>query len=164
MPPGTLSIQAAEPQQAEQSRRSVESAPRLALIWGRGLNTRISLLVAEDEALVRLAMQEMLEGGGYEVVAASSGEMAMSLIMQGSCPYGGLITDIRLGGELDGWALARAARARVPDICVIYVTGDSAADWSAKGVPQSLVLQKPVADAQILTGISMLLNDRSGLS
>ena len=128
------------------------------------MTTRIALLVAEDEALVRLATQDVLENGGYEVVAASSGEVAMAHILQASCPYAGLITDIRLGGEIDGWALAREARARVPDICVIYVTGDSAADWSAKGVPQSLVLEKPVADAQILTGISMLLNERSGLS
>lgn len=109
-------------------------------------------------------MQEVLESGGYEVVAASSGEIAMSLIIQANCPYAGLITDIRLGGEIDGWALAREARGRIPDICVIYVTGDSAGDWSAKGVPQSLVLQKPVANAQILTGISMLLNEQSALS
>lgn len=88
----------------------------------------------------------------------------MSLIMQAGCPFSGLITDIRLGGEIDGWALAREARGQSPDICVLYVTGDSAADWPAKGVPQSLVLQKPVVDAQLLTGISMLLNDRGCLS
>lgn len=128
------------------------------------MNTRIALLVVEDEALVRLATQEVPESGGYEVVAALSGEIALSHIIQASSPFAGLITDIRLGGEIDGWALARKARARIPEICVIYVTGDSAAEWPVKGVPESLVLQKPVADAQILTGISVLLNDRSGLS
>jgi CheY-like chemotaxis protein len=123
------------------------------------LTTRISLLVAEDETLIRLAMQDLLESGGFEVISVSSGEAAMSLILQASRPFSGLITDIRLGGEMDGWALALNAREQNPDISVLYVTGDSAADWSAKGVPRSLVLQKPVADAQILTGISALLND-----
>lgn len=124
--------------------------------------TGISLLVAEDEAIIRLAMQEALEDGGYEVILAPSGEAAMALLGRDGCAYSGLITDIRLGGELDGWALAREARKLMPEICVLYVTGDSAPDWSAKGVPRSLVLEKPIADAQLLTGISMLLNDRSG--
>lgn len=127
------------------------------------METLVKLLVAEDQALVRLAMEQVLQDGGYEVIQASSGESALLLLTNAQGRYAGLITDIRLGGAIDGWALAREARKLIPDICVVYVTGDSAADWSAKGVPRSLILQKPVAEAQLLTGISMMLNERGSL-
>lgn len=130
---------------------------------GNGLASLITLLVAEDEALVRLAMEQTLEEGGYEVVGAASGRAALSLLMDDHHKFVGLITDIRLGDEIDGWDLARKARELIPDICVVYVSGDSIADWPAQGVPGSLALQKPVPDAQILTGISTLLNENRRL-
>ena len=37
------------------------------------------------------------------------------------------------------------------------MTGDSAADWSAEGVPNSVMLQKPFAEAQLLTAMGTLL-------
>lgn len=123
----------------------------------------LTLLVAEDEALIRCAMEQTLESGGFDVVAASSGEEALQLLIDSEAQFAGLITDIRLGDGIDGWALARRARELFPDLCVVYVTGDSAEDWPAKGVPGSLVLQKPFADALLLTGISTLLNERGRL-
>lgn len=123
----------------------------------------LTLLVAEDEALIRCATEQTLESGGFNVVAAPSGEEALQLLINSDAQFAGLITDIRLGDGIDGWALARRARELVPDICVVYVTGDSAEDWPAKGVPGSMVVQKPVADALLLTGISTLLNERGRL-
>ena len=43
------------------------------------------------------------------------------------------------------------------DLPVVYTTGDSAAQWAAKGVPDSLVVQKPYAVAQLLTAVSTLM-------
>ena len=63
-----------------------------------------------------------------------------------------------MGGGIDGWEVARHARAKFPNIAVVYITGDSAAQWSAEGVPESLVLQKPFADAQVVHAIATLLN------
>jgi CheY-like chemotaxis protein len=128
------------------------------------LTSSITLLVAEDEPLLRLSMELALGSGGFEVVTARSGEAALSILTCDQNRVTGLITDIRLGVGVDGWALARQARELIPDICVVYVTGDSVADWPAQGVPGSIVLQKPVADAQLLTGIAMLLNDRARLT
>lgn len=120
----------------------------------------LTLLVAEDEALIRFALEQTLQNSGFNVVAAPSGDAALFLLTDSRVQFAGLITDIRLGAGIDGWALARQARELIPNICVVYVTGDSAADWHAQGVPGSMVLQKPVADAQLLTGISTLLNER----
>jgi hypothetical protein len=38
------------------------------------------------------------------------------------------------------------------------MTGAAAADWSANGVPKSILLNKPFAPAQIVTAVSQLLN------
>lgn len=126
--------------------------------------TGISVIVAEDEGLIRLALNDLLESEGYNVASAASGEAALSLLHKASHPYAGLITDVRLGDGTDGWALARQARNMMPEICVVYLTGDSAADWPVQGVPGSIVLQKPVVDVQLLAGISTLLQDRARLS
>lgn len=69
----------------------------------------------------------------------------------------GLVTDIRLGVGPSGWDLARQARRSRPDLPIIYMTGDSGADWPAEGVPRSLVVQKPFASGQIVTALSNLL-------
>jgi FixJ family two-component response regulator len=68
----------------------------------------------------------------------------------------GLITDIRFPGP-SGWEIARHARHQKPELPIVYMTGDSGADWSAEGVPKSLLLQKPFAAAQAITAISTLL-------
>ena len=69
----------------------------------------------------------------------------------------GLITDIRLGVGPNGWQVARHARRKFANLPIVYVTGDSAADWTVEGVPGSVLLQKPYADAQMLTAMSNLL-------
>ena len=69
-----------------------------------------------------------------------------------------LITDIRLGSGLQGWAVATRARELHPEIQVIYITGDSMDDWRAKGVPQSVLLAKPFLPAQIVAAAMSLLN------
>jgi DNA-binding response OmpR family regulator len=59
---------------------------------------------------------------------------------------------------MDGWAVAQHAREIDPGFPVIYISGASAAEWPSKGVPNSIMLQKPFAPAQLLTAVSQLLN------
>jgi DNA-binding NtrC family response regulator len=68
-----------------------------------------------------------------------------------------LITDIRMSGG-SGWDIAKRARELSPGVPVVYVTGDSAAEWSSKGVPNSLLVEKPFAPAQVVGAISTLMN------
>jgi hypothetical protein len=44
---------------------------------------------------------------------------------------------------------------------VIYLSGDSAHEWTAQGVPGSVMLQKPFVMAQLITAITTLLNQAS---
>ena len=77
-----------------------------------------------------------------------------------------LVTDIRLPGGSDGWEVARHARELRADLPVVYVTADSVTDWPAKGVPNSVVVQKPYAAIQLLTAVATLITkgDSSGAS
>lgn len=126
---------------------------------GDQMTDQVLLLLVEDEPLLRLAAGAALEDGGFGVTFASGGAEAMLALGHQAFPVAGLITDIRLGSGPDGWEVARRARETHPLLPVVYITGDSAADWPAYGVPNSLILQKPFADAQLVAAISSLLND-----
>lgn len=74
---------------------------------------------------------------------------------------GGVITDIRLQDRApDGWEVGRIAREIDLEMPVVYISGDSAADWLSKGVPNSIMLAKPFAMPRLITAIWQLLNDR----
>ena len=90
---------------------------------------------------------------------ASSGENAVELLDASEGKYRALVTDINLGRDgIDGWDVARHAREIDPAFPVIYMSGKDAADWASKGVPNSIMLAKPFAPAQLVTAVSQLLN------
>ncbi|MBV1691469.1 response regulator [Novosphingobium sp. G106] len=122
------------------------------------MSSEVIVLVVEDELIIRMMIQQALESGGYVSVTAGDGEEALALLEQRNVEFRGFVTDIRLGRGPNGWELARRARELEPEIAVVYVTGDSADRWPAEGVPKSLVLEKPFAEAQLITAISTMLN------
>ena len=69
------------------------------------------------------------------------------------------MTDIWIGRRPNGWELANRARELGPLLSVIYISGNSADEWAANGVPKSVMLQKPFASAQLVTAISSLLDE-----
>lgn len=116
------------------------------------------LLYVEDDPIVALAIQTVLEDAGYEVHHVPDGKTALSALDESGLDYQGLITDVRLP-DLLGWEVAQHARAINHAIPVVYVSGDSAADWAVEGVPNSLMLEKPFANAQLVAAITTLLNE-----
>ena len=73
-------------------------------------------------------------------------------------PYRALVTDIRLRGKMDGWEVARQAREIDPKFPVVYISAAHADQWASQGVPNSVVMTKPFAPAQLVTAIANLLN------
>jgi DNA-binding response OmpR family regulator len=112
------------------------------------------LLLVEDGPLALVSTQTALEEEGYRVVSARHAASALDALDE---PVGGLITDIRLPGPCDGWEIAREARARWPDLPVVYVTGEGEEDWEEKGVPGSLILQKPYTAGTLLAAVGQLM-------
>ena len=81
-----------------------------------------SVLVVDDEPILRLFACEALEEAGYEVVGASSADEAIALLRRGT-PFGAVLTDIEMPGDLDGLELAWNIQAHWPDIAVIITSG-----------------------------------------
>lgn len=117
----------------------------------------IVILVVEDDQLVRTVVEETLDGGGFKPVMAASGEEAVTLL-QGQNTYRALVTDINLLGRIDGWEVAKRAREIDPAFPIIFMTGAAAEQWTSHGVPNSILLTKPFAPAQLVTAVSNLLN------
>ena len=117
------------------------------------------VLVIEDDQLIQNVVEEALTEGGYETVIASSGENAVKLLDASDGKYQALVTDVNLGRDkMDGWEVAKRAREIDPAFSVVYMSGDSSDDWGSKGVPNSIMLAKPFAPAQLVTAVSQLLN------
>ena len=116
------------------------------------------ILVIEDEEGIQSLVEDALEEGGFEPAIAASGEEAVTLLKGRINNYRALVTDISLRGRIDGWEVARQAREIDPQFPVVYMSGASADDWASKGVPNSIMLSKPFAPAQLVTAVSNLLN------
>jgi DNA-binding response OmpR family regulator len=119
----------------------------------------ILLLFVEDDDLIRGLMGEALTDAGFEITAAQDGSQALAELDADASRFRAVITDIRLGEGPDGWEVGRRARELVHDMPIVYVSGDSAHDWSSKGVPNSVMLAKPFAPAQLITAVSTLMNN-----
>ena len=118
----------------------------------------VLILVVEDDAVAGGEVKRALEDAGFRVLLVQSGEKATSTFDENAGEVGGLVADVKLGGNVSGWDVARHAREVNQDLPVVYITGFSAEDWPSQGVPKSILVQKLFAPAQIITAISSLLN------
>jgi CheY-like chemotaxis protein len=117
-----------------------------------------NILIVEDDQEIQIIVEEALTDGGFRSVIATSGEEAVARLRSDEVKYLALVTDINLTGELDGWEIARVAREIDPAFPIVYMTGAASDDWPSKGVPNSILLNKPFAPAQVVTAVSQLLN------
>jgi CheY-like chemotaxis protein len=125
----------------------------------RALEDLLVVLVVEDDQVVQSLDEEALSDGGFEPAIASSGEEAVTLLKGSKSKYRALVTDVNLGrGKMGGWEIAKLARDIDPEFPIVYMTGDSAGEWASKGVPNSILLTKPFAPAQLVAAVSQLLN------
>lgn len=122
------------------------------------MDSRPIVLVLEDEPLIGFTVEDALREAGYDARLFSQAVEALHELESAAEVLSALVTDIRLQGGRDGWMVARRARELNPALPVVYMSGDSALDHSSQGVPQSVMVQKPFAPAQIVTAVSTLLN------
>jgi DNA-binding response OmpR family regulator len=125
------------------------------------VNDRIRIPVVEDEISLRHIVEEALADGGFQADIAPSGDEALSRFRDGRPECRALLTDIGIGAGLNGWVLARRIREIDPDFPVVYMTGGHSEEWKSQGVPNSILIEKPFAPAQLVTAISQLLNTGS---
>lgn len=109
-----------------------------------------TVLLVEDDEIVRFAMEGVLAAGGHEVHVVSNGDDAIRIAADHAPDV--LITDWRLPGERDGLHVARELRDRFPSLVILVQSGFPPEEILArsKGLPISRVLNKPVPLATLL--------------
>ena len=122
------------------------------------MNEKIPVvLVIEDDEPVQVVVEDALAEAGFAPAIVASGEEAVTLLQGMAQEYRALVTDIALRGRIDGWEVAQRAREIDPSFPVVYISGASAGEWASKGVPNSAMLEKPFAPAQLIAAIANLL-------
>jgi CheY-like chemotaxis protein len=119
----------------------------------------LTVLVVEDDAMVRDIIVTELADAGFAVIEAPSGDDAL-VILQRETSIDVLFTDIRMPGDLDGWDLAERARELRPKLPVIYASGFSATP--AREVPGGVFLTKPYTTRVILDAVRRAGTSRTG--
>ena len=104
--------------------------------------TRASVLLVEDEALICDMVVEALQEQGFKVEAVSNAGDALGRLQSGS-QIDVLFTDINLPGSMDGAALARRARELRPDLPVMYTSGRRAVIDQLEPLVGSMFVPKP---------------------
>jgi CheY-like chemotaxis protein len=81
-----------------------------------------SVLVIDDEAVVRMLIVDVLRESGYTALEAADGPSGLTILQSGA-RIDLLITDVGLPGGLNGRQVADAARVARPELKVLFVTG-----------------------------------------
>jgi DNA-binding NtrC family response regulator len=115
-----------------------------------------TVLVVEDEVLIRLMVADALRSEGLTVIEASNGDEAMS-VLQSAVPIQLLFTDIRMASELDGLALAHAARAVRPGLKLIVASSQMSREEVA-GLADAF-FSKPYLLNTIIDRVKSLLSE-----
>ncbi len=114
---------------------------------------RATILLVDDEELVRTGTADMLSDVGYDVVEATSGADALRLLRDGTEPDL-LVTDYLMPG-MNGVELIEEARKLEPDLKVMLITGYSTiAEGPGASVPR---LAKPFRQADLAEFVADLL-------
>jgi CheY-like chemotaxis protein len=108
----------------------MQRGARDATVW--------TILLADDEAGIRLLVGQILRSHGYAVLEAEDGEEALELAEQHSGPIHLLLTDWRMP-KLDGGGLIRRLSDARPETAVIVMSGYMDVEAPAKAT----VLRKP---------------------
>ena len=129
------------------ARGQLEAAPIAAATLPHGNET---ILVVEDDALVRNFVTAQLQSLGYRTLAAANGPAAM-LIVDGSQPFDLLFTDVIMPGGMTGRQLADEVTKRRPGVKVLYTSGytDNAIVHQGRLDAGVLLLTKPYRKSQL---------------
>ena len=136
------------PAKVEKSAKPAEPRPD----WGTG-----TILLVEDEDMVRTVAQRALERQGYSVETACDGEEALALLAAGKA-YDLIVSDVVMP-NMDGPAMARELRKTRPDMRIVFMSG-YAEEQLRKSIDIDHVwfLPKPFSVQQIADAVAHALN------
>ncbi|MBI9015764.1 MAG: sigma-54-dependent Fis family transcriptional regulator [Phycisphaerae bacterium] len=122
-----------------------------------------SILVVDDEMIIRDSLCEFLKLEGYHCNSADSFKNALVQLEQH--PYNMVITDVNMP-EADGFELLRVVRKRYPDIAIVVITGYGTIESAIGAIKAGAFnyLTKPIVDDEIRVIVSKALEQQALLS
>jgi CheY-like chemotaxis protein len=83
-----------------------------------------TILIVDDEALIRVALSDFLQECGFKILEAASAAEAVETIKLGIIKIDLVFSDVRMPGEMDGIGLAKWVRENYSEIPVFLASGD----------------------------------------
>ena len=124
----------------------------------RSMSRHLSVLLVDDEAIVRTATAEMIRDLGHEVEEAGSGPEALALINAG-LSADVLVTDYMMPG-MDGGVLAKQVEQTHPELAILLITGYTGRADDVQHLPR---LSKPFGRNEIARALEGLFGDSGNI-
>jgi DNA-binding NtrC family response regulator len=119
-----------------------------------------TILVVEDDVLIRMPVAQYLRDCGYKVIEAVNADEAMAVLLHRETAIDVVFSDIEMPGSVDGFGLAKWIREHRPGIDVVLAGTVPRTVDAAKGLCESGPLPKPYASQSVHNHIRRLLAAR----
>jgi CheY-like chemotaxis protein len=117
-----------------------------------------TVLVVEDEMMVRMPIAEYLRDCGYNVVEAGDAHEAIAA-MDAEERVSVVFSDIRMPGKMDGFELAEWFRSNYPSVPVLLTSGyNGGRSLASASIPSGRFIEKPYSQNQVARRIAALLD------
>lgn len=117
-----------------------------------------TILVVEDEVLIRMVISEYLRECGFKVIEAANADEAIIILEQANLKIDIVFSDIEMPGSMDGFGLSRWLRHNKPELKVILAgTVTRAANAAADLCDEGPTLAKPYEPRAVVDRIRRLL-------
>lgn len=123
------------------------------------MNKQPSILVVDDELLIRDLLYDFFSGQGWSISVAENGDKALEVIAHK--PVDLVLTDIKMP-EMDGLALTEELKHAHPEIPVVLMTGFPSVDSAVTALRHRVVdyVIKPFNINQLYKTIDAALKER----
>jgi len=120
------------------------------------VGVRASILVVDDEEVIRALFKESLEELGHRVVTAGNSSEGLELVKQRDFDL--VFLDLKMPG-MDGAELFRRVRTIKPNLPVTVITGYPDSDMMARALEQGPfgIMRKPFGEADITMALATFL-------
>ena len=148
-----LPVHRVQPGEAPARSRAKDKAGE---VWGSG-----TILVVEDEAMVRAVAERALARNGYTVLSAENGEAALELLA--STPKIDLMISDVVMPTMDGPTTVRAARKTHPDLPILFMSGYAEEQLRKSiDIPNVSFLAEPFSVQQLAEAVREVLRPDKG--
>jgi CheY-like chemotaxis protein len=117
-----------------------------------------TILVVEDEVLVRMVLADYLQDCGFKVIEAANADEAMAIATEPTVTIDLVFSDVRMPGSIDGFALATWLREHRRDLPVMLTSGDVGQANIVRNVfPGEVFFHKPYGLENVAAKIAQTL-------